>query len=232
MKHPEPERLSAFLDGDTDLQEARELEEHLAACVSCASVLRDLHALRDEAKALPERLPPRDLWPEISRAIGNESSADPAIIPLYSGGRAGGSRARRFLRLTWPQAAAAALALALFSGATGAYMSPRGEPVAAPASQGASWVQMVGQAIPALKSSALEAQRLEAFLETYRQDLRPETARTLEKNLQVIDRAIQESLQALGTDPGNQFLVQHLEEAVRAKDEYLRDATRLVAPVG
>lgn len=232
MRHPEPERLSAFVDGDAGAQESRELEEHLASCVVCASVLRDLQALRDEARSLPEHLPPRDLWPEISRAIGSERSADPTIVLLHSRGQADATPARRLLRLSWPQAAAAALALALFSGATGAYMSRRGEPVAAPATQGASWVQMVGQAIPGLESSAREAQRLEDFLETYRPELRPETARTLEKNIQVIDRAIQESLQALAADPGNQFLVQHLEEAVRAKETYLRDATRLVAPMG
>jgi hypothetical protein len=53
--------------------------------------------------------------------------------------------------------------------------------------------------------------------------------RILEKNLAVIDRAIRESVAALAVDPGNEFLVDHLEGAYRRKVDYLREATALLS---
>jgi hypothetical protein len=52
----------------------------------------------------------------------------------------------------------------------------------------------------------------------------------LDRNLAIIDGAIQESVMALRADPGNRFLKSNLERTIWTKGEYLRDATVLVVP--
>ncbi len=54
--------------------------------------------------------------------------------------------------------------------------------------------------------------------------LEPNTVRILEKNLGVIERAIDESRRALAVDPGNAFLREHLDRTYREKLDYLREA--------
>lgn len=62
MNHPSDERLSAFLDGDTNPSETSETRAHLDACGSCSDSLRDLEALRAELTVAPELRPERDLF--------------------------------------------------------------------------------------------------------------------------------------------------------------------------
>jgi hypothetical protein len=90
---------------------------------------------------------------------------------------------------------------------------------------------MVTEATPGLEATALEVARLEQILSEHRGELDPVTAQVLERNLSIIDGAIQESASALRSDPGNRFLQQNLERAVLAKGDYLRDASFLVVPV-
>jgi hypothetical protein len=51
--------------------------------------------------------------------------------------------------------------------------------------------------------------------------------RVLEENLTVIDRAIEQSRQALERDPNSTFLTDHLNDALGRKVELLRTATLL-----
>lgn len=235
MKHPDPRRLSDLLEGDLGSRELEEVQDHLERCDSCSSLLRELRAIQEEARALPDRLPSRDLWPGIARAIQEEGVRDPDVIRLHPGTVVPSQPRRRGLHLSVPQAVAAGLALAMFSGAIGARLSspPGSAPQAVSASQESmsSWVGLVTEATPGLEATALEVARLEQILSEHRGDLDPVTAQVLERNLNVIDGAIQESVKALRSDPGNRFLQQNLERAVLAKGEYLRDASFLVVPV-
>lgn len=236
MRHPDAQRLSALLDGDCDPSEARKLQRHLEQCGVCRTVFEQLEDLRDRARDLPDHLPARDLWPDIVRAMGSAPEAvrntEPEVIPLrppIPEVRRGG---RRTFQVSLPQAVAAGLALALFSGAVGARVAwSSGPAVPVEVGDAVSWVQLVERANPELQATAREVQRLEAILGRYRSELDPEVVWALEKNLGTIDRAIQESVIALDENPGNGFLMTHLEESVRAKEDYLREATRVVAPV-
>ena len=51
--------------------------------------------------------------------------------------------------------------------------------------------------------------------------------RVLERNLAVIEQAIEDSRLALEQDPGNEFLAAHLERVYERKVEYLREAARV-----
>lgn len=233
MRHPKSESLSHYLDGELPPPEAEELEAHLEGCATCASILRDLEAIQARARSLEDQVPGRDLWPEIARAIQEGERGDPQVIELHPRAAPRSSGAgRSSFRLSYIQAVAAGLVLALFSGGIGALLfGGSSASAAATADPPPAWVELVSSASPALGASAREVARLEESLARYRDRLEPETARILEKNLAVIDRAIQESVRALEADPGNTFLESHLARSVEIKANYLREATAFVVPV-
>ena len=49
------DRLSEYLDGELDPAERVQLEEHLAGCEQCTSLLAELDAVRDRARGLGDR---------------------------------------------------------------------------------------------------------------------------------------------------------------------------------
>jgi hypothetical protein len=69
--------------------------------------------------------------------------------------------------------------------------------------------------------------RLEELVEEHRSELEPNTIRILEKNLAIIDRAIEESAAALLADPSDQYLREHLSRSVQRKVDYLRVASEI-----
>lgn len=232
MRHPKTEVLSELLDGDLTPTQARKVEEHLEGCRRCAALYQDLREIQARARSLPDQLPPRDLWPEISRAMAPGGAPEAEVIhihPEYSSQTA--RRRESGLRLSYIQAAAAALVLALFSGLAGAHFagSRDGFPAIATSGQ-AGWVALAGPANPELGQLAEEIDHLEALLAREGSELDPATVRLLEKNLDIIDQAIRESVQALEEDPGNPFLERHLAQAVETKATYLREATAFMAP--
>lgn len=72
-----------------------------------------------------------------------------------------------------------------------------------------------------------EIASLRRTLDTRRAELDTATVRVLEENLTIIDRAIEQSRQALARDPNSSFLVEHLNSALGRKVELLRTATLL-----
>lgn len=90
------EYLEETLDGETRAA----VDEHVAECLRCNAILRDIGAIRVEAARLPELAPSRDLWAGISTRI------EPTVVPL---GRSGQEPRRRWI----PLAAAAAAALVI-----------------------------------------------------------------------------------------------------------------------
>jgi anti-sigma factor RsiW len=234
--HPDPARYSALLDGDVPAAESRDLEDHLRACGGCANLFSDLREIREMARHLPEHQPSRDLWPEIAQEIKGEAERDPQVIRLPVPRPRPRRGWMRTVSLSFPQAAAAGLVLALFSGAVGVGIGSfgrTGEVVGTPGSAGPiapSWVGLVIEAQPALESRALEVAALEEGLFQSREALDPSTVGILEKNLMVIDAAIRESLAAIQRDPGNKFLKDNLERAILAKSDFLQDASLLFVP--
>ena len=230
MNHPKPELLSEYLDGELSPPEAEELEAHLRACDRCALLLRELSEVQRRAGALPDRYPEKDLWPEISRSIRAGGEEDAQVIALHPApGPALSSAPRRGIRLSYPQAAAAGIVLALLSGVAGASVSgSRPEPEPVVLEERVPMVEMLTSVSPVLGEVAAEVGRLESLLAQHKGRLDPATAGVLEENLGVIDQAIRESLRALESDPENPFLEAHLARSVSAKADYLREATSFV----
>jgi hypothetical protein len=68
--------LPDYLEGTLDGQLRASVERHLRECVRCAGLVRDLENIRDEAAALPDLVPSRDLW------TGIEARIAAPVIPL------------------------------------------------------------------------------------------------------------------------------------------------------
>jgi len=227
------ELLSEHLDGTLSPPETRRVEEHLALCAACAAVSRDLAEVVARARGLQDRAPVRDLWPAVREAVLREGPGG-----AVGGGRMapGGRRglATRKVTLTLPQLAAAAMLVVALAGSSAWYARPlaplrdmddqvagRGSP-----EEISSAASTLGQGLAG--AQAEEVARLESALAGGRDRLSPHTVRILERNLALIDRAIQESVEALALDPGNPFLEEHLRRAYRRRAEYVREATALL----
>ncbi len=223
------DQLSEYLDGNLAAQPRQALEDHLAECASCRSILGDLEALVAEAATLGDSSPTRDLWPEIADAIrepieASSSSPRDDVIELPTARSAPAERPG--MSFSAPQLAAASVVLVVASAAVTWWVGPgvasRGLATPLPSAEGeAAFVADLGAPAPELAS---ELELLEQAVEGAWGRLEPNTVRILEKNLDVIERAIEESIRALAVDPGNEFLLDHLDRAYREKATYLREA--------
>jgi hypothetical protein len=90
--------LLDYLEETLDRGTRVAVDEHVAGCLRCNAMLRDIGAIRAQAADLPELTPSRDLWAGIATRI------EPTVVPL--------GRPQQAPRRTWiPLAAAAAAAL-------------------------------------------------------------------------------------------------------------------------
>ncbi len=90
--------LPDYLEGTLDDAARASVEMHLRECVRCAGLVRDLENIREEAAAMPDLVPSRDLWEGIEARI-----AAP-VIPL-----AARPERQRRMAPAWMGIAAAAL---------------------------------------------------------------------------------------------------------------------------
>jgi anti-sigma factor RsiW len=230
-------RLSDYLSGELPEAEKLAVETHLSACDDCSAALRDLARIVDEADELGEIEPPRDLWPDIAAAIRSqpqrgsqlEADDDPQVIRLPGAGRRVSAAVPGRIEVSRRGLVAASVVL-VASTAAATWWAGRSSATIAEnpgglASSGA--VSPAGVAAPP-EGMAGELAILEDVMASARSVLDPNTVRVLERNLGVIEQAIADSREALAQDPGNAFLVQHLERMYRRKLVYLQDAVRLV----
>lgn len=216
MNHRDARKLlNDYFDAELCGVEARELEEHLTECSECRAELDGFEALRTEAKHLPRSIQPRrDLWPGIDSALDRRL------------------RDRSLWSLRYPLAVAAVLLIAISSTLTlllhdrspeparSRTMVPAGPAVSADALLTSQWRAVEEEYLRAT------AELLDA-LETARPELPPATIELIERNLRIIDAAIQESRSALAADPANRDIVQLLAAGYEKKLELLRYANRV-----
>lgn len=204
------EVLDAYLDGTLDPAQRGIVEAHLAGCPECRAQAGALRSLLADARALPPEIrPTRELWPGIA------SRLDASVVRDF--------KTRPQPRRRWaPLAAAAVLLVAASVLLTLQFATSRTMTRALPPAAGV---------IPASTQSmdadfVRAAVDLEQALAEQRDRLAPSTIATLERNLAVIDRAIEESRAALAADPANRDLRALLLGAHRQKLDLLERATR------
>jgi anti-sigma factor RsiW len=241
MKHDHNEwtdRFSAYLDGELGSDEHTAVEQHLAECGTCRRILEEVRAVIAGARDLGNIEPPRDLWAGIAATIQAPIAVDAeeatvialptaAALPIQSHNV--NSRARYAFSGSQLMAASVVL-IAVSSVATWAAGPGLGTSVsteAAGAGVPGAIVMVDDTRFPPPPALADELASLEQGLEQARAVLDPNTVRVLERNLAVIEQAIEDSRLALEQDPGNDFLSEHLEQVYERKLTYLREAARV-----
>ena len=122
------ERLADYLEGDLQPADRQEVQAHIASCVRCTALVRDLEQIRADAGRLDELTPSRDLWAGIVDRIETPVlPLTPRTAPNVAAPRRGVER----LRL----AAVAAALVAVTAGVTYTLTVSRAENRAAPIAQ-------------------------------------------------------------------------------------------------
>jgi len=223
------ELLDEYVEGTLPPHDERGVRRHLMQCDDCRAEERELRTLLDEAAALPPEIqPPVDLWEGIAARL-EPRSATVALAPEIP---VIGPRPVR--RIPWWMQAAAAVALVVTTSVVtlridragpaqvAAFQQPAAQQAAAPAAR---------TALAAFHPAEQEYQRaigdLEQMLGQHRDKLAPHTVATLEANLKVIDKAIQESRAALAADPNSRELATMLSKSYDAKLGVLQRAVSL-----
>jgi hypothetical protein len=249
------ERLSDWLEHDLDAGTHAMLERHAAGCARCAALMADLASIRHEAASLPEMVPSRDLWPEIKARIqAPVISLETRPTARYALRRAWwmGAAAAGLVAVTAGVTYLATKGTRSENGPVIATSVPavvrtpdsaQSEPATAPAVTLASETQRssaqrearpsAGSPTPSEVTEESEYSRdvaqLRAIVRQRRAELDSTTITVLEKNLEIIDRAIAESRTALQRDPASEFLADQLARAMTKKVAILRTAALLPA---
>jgi putative zinc finger protein len=252
------ERLSDWLEHDVDAGTRAALERHAAGCARCRALVADLASIRREAESLPALVPSRDLWPEIEARIqapvimlDQSRAARSALRSRWWLGAAAAGLVAVTAGVTYyatirvdpgPPITAADVAVVRDTDTAGpegvtapeatlASETPRSN-ARVPSGQGATRPS-AGSATPSDITEGSEYARdvaqLRAIVTQRRSDLDSSTIAVLEKNLELIDRAIAESRAALRRDPASEFLADQLARAMTKKVAILRTAALLPA---
>lgn len=232
-RHPD-ELLSLYADGELEREERHEVEDHLQECAECRAIVDDLEEVVARMDDLPGREPPRNYWPDIARAIGTEGSASQRTSGEKNENGTVTPLSRKEWRFSLPRlAAAAALVAGLAAGVTwsitrseagdsGAARVAATDSPATTSSGGSSSVRFA-----ALGAGAESVNRLEEQYRKAREELDPSTRRMFDRNLELINRALEQARKELAEHPNNAYVQQHLTQIVSQKAQYLAMALQL-----
>jgi len=240
------ERLAAYLEGELAPDERTAAERHLAECASCAEVLAELRAIAAEAATMPLLVPSRDLWAEIESRI---STPVTLLAGTPAGVRRATRRQWQFALAAAALIAATAGTTYLVATHRGGTAAPvinvatrtpqqQAESTTAPATGAATAPQVTPAPVSPSKISQVssrpkrdvsaarvydhEISLLDSLVHTRRESLDPKTVAIIEKNLEIIDKAIIESRAALAKDPKSPLLSNQLDNVLGSKVELLR----------
>ena len=213
-QHISETQLDDYADGTLDDAARAQIDAHLAHCDECRARLTVVTALLNDLRALPHDIQPaRDLRTGIAERL---AAARPAL-PLQRN-RAAWYRNAGLL------AAAAALVVVTATVTHWWTLQQRTQPVAPTQASGAH-----ASAIPVSFRNQearyiTQIASVQSALDRERDSLAPATVRILERNMAIIDQAIEESRAALDHDPANRDLGQMVLSAYQQKLELLRRA--------
>ena len=190
-------------------------ESHLAGCARCQGLVADFATIRRTAAALDEHLPPPRVWAKIASSIEQDERQPWWVRSLAN-----------TLAARVPLAAAALLALLLGGAAwlgwqQGPGSTPQTTAVQTPDASTAMAEQHYEEAIAGLQQ----------IVDAQDADLDPGTRAVLRQNFAVIDRAINESREALSDEPASTLAQESLLDALDTKVALLQDTVALASEI-
>jgi hypothetical protein len=205
---PFRDRLSDYADDDVHGSERDEMDTHLASCMECRALLGELRALRREARALPPVEPPEHVWRSISESLRRRELS---------------SSRRSSFNMGLAVAAALVLGVSLWIAVT--TVTPERENTEQLADR-------VTQELLAAESHYQNAiTGLEQIVAQNDGSLPAELNQTLIENLDLIELTIDESRNAIATDPESSVAKDTLFEAFRRKVNLLQNTILLINEV-
>jgi hypothetical protein len=217
-------RFADYLTDALSAAERAAVDAHLAGCARCAGVLAALDERPAASPKLPVLAPKHDLWSAIAARI------EPRVLTL------GGRPARRSVPLRWRAAQLlGAAALLVASTAVVTRLVVLRDQSTAPAGVAVNPITPGGLVPVANRHEQLirtydeEIAQLDSAVRERRGQLDTTTVKIIEKNLRVIDKAIDESRAALAKDPKSHFLNEQLTRVLDQKVGLLRTAALLPA---
>lgn len=234
------ESVHELVDGTIGPIRRAELESHLGGCTDCRTLVRDLDAIRRTAASLDPIDPPARVWLQVAGRLRQEGRVQPLPGTPARSARHGALLAIAAALL---MAVGASLAMLVSRLATPDTTSPPAASEAAASSGGNATAgatvqdvetefrlaeQHYQNAIAKLEQAA-ELDRAVAGQSSGDQAmLDPQTAAMLQKNLQVIDEAIDESRAALRAEPQSAAARDSLFDALKRKVALLQDSIALM----
>jgi negative regulator of sigma E activity len=224
--------LSAYIDGELTVDDRRQLSAHLQECLPCFSVREDLHAIvgycrehRGEYDPVPSS---QAMWIRIRNTVEAEGLASSARVAVATE-KSSGILSRVFhasWQMTFPQLAATACAIAIAVSLATTLgiqrlrsMSETGENPAA----------LTHSSSPDVRPDyRTRQQQMDISYWNQRVELRkvkwsPQVRDAFERNLNVIDKAVDESRQQLIQNPHDEVSEELFNAALSEKMELLKD---------
>lgn len=220
--------LSELVDATLSAPVLADVERHLEQCGDCRSVLEDLRAIRETATNLDRLIPPAAVWKRVAAEISATSPRADSVAPserfVFES-----TRQRRF--------ALAAAAVLVLSTIVGLWMREGTAPPAiVPADNrpkvGADTAGMSSPDDDVVRAAERDYEQAIVGLEQVAQaeghSLDPAVAAALNQNIAIVDRAIGDAREAVGTDPQDEELRAGLLDAFRSKLELLEQMVLLI----
>jgi anti-sigma factor RsiW len=214
--------VADFVDGDLGPAAQRAVEHHLEGCPSCRALVADLRTVRAAAFTLERLEPSPVLLERIQARVGTGGSGSGRVVPWPN------------TREAWSVwlAAAAVLLITTAIGIVPLLRQGDGAPQVssgAPVADDAALIDSVEADLQAAEAHYQKAiVGLEQIARSDSGELDPQVAAVLQKNLQVVDLAIDESRAALKSEPSSAPAQEGLFEAMRTKVALLQQTVELI----
>jgi hypothetical protein len=222
------DQLDAWLLQRLSRRDAEAIAAHLAGCPACRTLLADLRTIQAEARRIGEEGPPPGAWERLARVLERAPEVQRVRADAAADPPRGEQWSNRWLALAAVFVAAVGLSLLVMQrtlqdpgpGRPGAFQ------------EAAAAVSLVETIELELEKAAQHYENAIAGLEqiAHASDtpLDPVVMATLRESLQVIDQAIDESRQALRSEPGSLMAQESLFDAFRRKVSLLQDTIALM----
>jgi hypothetical protein len=222
------DQLDAWLLQRLPRSDAEAIAAHLAGCPACRTLLADLRTIQAEARRIGEDGPPPGAWQRMAVVLERDPEVQRVRAAADVHTTRGARWSRRWLAVAAVFVAAVGLSLLVMQrtlqdqrpGTPGAFKDE------------AAAVSLVETIEQELDKAAQHYENAIAGLEQIAHagdtPLDPVLVATLRENLQVIDQAIDESRQALRSEPGSLMAQESLFDAFRRKVGLLQDTIALM----